>query len=380
MLAGLSHDRDAIERVLEYGTNRFDRERLGPPPVLPLADEPHVTAWRHYRTEAGGDAFGYLQRRLPQLRIPVRQGVSGTEAYGRVVRRGEAFAEASFGGVLQLARPDAFTFEIHNHPAGALPVLSTSHRDDFTVLYQALGCRNEPIALSPSVNAHMVAGLVNWDRVGRYRERWLAEPGTGRTEAAWAAERQRVAESAPGTFRDRLVLTHDAPYSGVSAEMLGLGMDEQAWRRVSQALRLEHEFTHYATKRLFGGMYVNLLDETIADFMGITAALDDYRASWFLAFLGLEDWPRVRASGRVHAYRRSLDDASFELVCMLTVAVATHLEQLHGASDAQGARSRFFLALTSLSLEQLGGPEYDREFAHASDAARALLHVAPSNE
>lgn len=47
----------------------------------------------------------------------------------------------------------------------------------------------------------------------------------------------------------------------------------QSWLKASTVLRLEHELTHLATKRLLGEMRLNLLDELVADCMGMVAAL-----------------------------------------------------------------------------------------------------------
>ena len=44
----------------------------------------------------------------------------------------------------------------------------------------------------------------------------------------------------------------------------------------------------------------NLLDELIADYMGITAAAGQYRSDWFLRFMG---WSRFRPTGRAPGYK-----------------------------------------------------------------------------
>ncbi|MBI5443160.1 MAG: hypothetical protein HY900_18330, partial [Deltaproteobacteria bacterium] len=117
----------AVEEVLRYCETRFRTPRV-PPPVLPLADEPHVADWRRYLLEAGDHPFDALQERLPQLAIPVGTGVSKAPAYRDVTRRGAAFSSADFGGRLRLDEPRALQVTIESHPAGALPVLSTSNR------------------------------------------------------------------------------------------------------------------------------------------------------------------------------------------------------------------------------------------------------------
>ena len=291
MLRGLSRDDAAVEAVARYCANPFPPQPLPPPPVFPLATEPHVADWSRYAAEAGGDPFAYLQRSLPQLGVPIRAGISKTDAYGRVARRGEPCLEETFGERLRLQRPQALRLVIHQHPAGALPVLVSSERGDFETLVRALACRSEPEPISSSVNAQMVAGFINWERVQRYRDAWLAEGGS---QDGWPEEMARAAREESWRFYDRFMLTCERPYSDVSASQLGLAMSEADWVEKSTLLRVEHEFTHYATKRAFGAMSLHLFDETIADFMGTTLALGTFRAEWFLRFLGLEAWPAVR--------------------------------------------------------------------------------------
>src|SRR6185295_212429 len=146
----------------------------------------HVAAWRGYATE-GPSTFEVLQRRLPQLCIPIREGVSSTPAYARVARQGAPFAEEAFDGKLTLTRPERLDLRIHEHMAGALPVLMTDCRVDFETLTRALAHRSEPVPVHPSVNAHLVGGFINWDRVSGCRKEWLARTGTD-ASAAWPAE------------------------------------------------------------------------------------------------------------------------------------------------------------------------------------------------
>jgi len=64
------------------------------------------------------------------------------------------------------------------------------------------------------------------------------------------------------------------------------GPSEAEWLEASTNLRLEHELTHLATKSLLGEMRLNLLDELIADCMGMVAALGFFSAELFGRCLG----------------------------------------------------------------------------------------------
>jgi hypothetical protein len=90
-------------------------------------------------------------------------------------------------------------------------------------------------------------------------------------------------------YQDRLIILSAGPYSNVTASNLGL--TETEWQQLSLKIRLEHESTHYFTRRFFGSMRNNIADELIADYRGIVAALGYYRSDWFLHFVGLESFP-----------------------------------------------------------------------------------------
>jgi len=203
----------AIEAVLQYNANPFAESRL-PPPVFPLPDEPHVADWRAYAGACGLEAFPYLQSRLPQLCIPISAGVSATEAYARVVRRGQPFDAAAFGGRLALERPEDLRIRIYEHATGALPVLMTGHRSDFVALDRALACRSEPVDIGPAVNAHLVSGVPNWDRLRRYQATWAANHPEARDDS-WLREMKCASAEEPALFYDRLVLACDGPYSNL---------------------------------------------------------------------------------------------------------------------------------------------------------------------
>ena len=350
-------------RVRAYCQQRFDASRLPSPLVLPLPDEPHVASWRTYAVEGVGRVFERLQQSLPQLRIPIRAGISQSVAYGDVARRGEPFSERLFGGTLTLRNPAALQLFVRDHPMGALPVLWTPDRADFETLVRALGCRSEPEVIHPAVNAQLVSGFVNWDRVRRYRDAW------GGREPDWPGELQRVDTQQPSAFRDRAVVITTAPYSGVNARDLGLGLDEPAWLEASHVVRLEHEFTHYATKRLYGAMRAHVYDELIADCMGLTAGLGAYTARCALTCLGLEGWPVLRPDARVQAYRGDLEDAVFAEVCALAAPAATSLERITTTHDLAADRGRFLLALTLLTLDDLAAADAADRFENTYRAA-----------
>ncbi|MBC8123148.1 MAG: hypothetical protein H7Y22_15085, partial [Gemmatimonadaceae bacterium] len=223
-------------------------------------------------------------------------------------------------------------------------------------LVQALVRRNEPEPVSESMGACLVQGLNNWDRVEKLRAHWESGCPEDRSESAWHAH-FRTLVPRKELYQDRLVILSQGPYSNIPASALGL--DEAEWLKISLAIRLEHECTHYFTYRALGSARNNLFDELLCDYMGITAATGRYSATWFLKFLGLEDFPTVRADGRVHLYRGKppLPDAAFAIQQRLTVRAAHNLEAIDRQYAAGRERIFVLLAASHLSLEELASED-----------------------
>src|ERR1700745_85993 len=107
--------------------------------AFPVPPEPHVAAWEAYAAEAAlRGAWEVLRGRLVQFRFPVQQGISQTEAYRSVTRRGVATADSPEAPGLVLAAPEKLRLWVHASLAGPVPVLCTSERADFVSLVRAL--------------------------------------------------------------------------------------------------------------------------------------------------------------------------------------------------------------------------------------------------
>jgi hypothetical protein len=337
-------DAEAAE-LLAYNENVFQTVAASEM-SFPLPDEPFVKIWESY----AASGLAYLQKVLPQLSFPIEAGISETAAYRAATRKGSS----DRGTGLPLRAPEQCEIRIHPTPAGRIPLLITRVREDFVLLVQALTMRNEPNPVPDSMGACMVAGFNNWDRIARYRADWESNhPGEN-----WDAEFQRLI-SQKHLYQDRFTILSDGPYSSVPAAALGLGDEE--WRAMSLAIRREHECAHYFTRRVFQSMRNNILDELIADYCGITAACGSYRASWFLRFAGLEDFPRYREGGRLQNYRTGLSDASFVLLQGLVERAARNLEQFDrdhaGILRQPQSLPRLLVTLSQFTLEELAAEQ-----------------------
>jgi len=358
-----------IPELLAYNSNDFRRDLLACPVRLPLASEPHVEAWEGYASDACREGvFQVLARVLVQLHFPISEGLSQTEGYRAATLRGQPVWQIREASGLRLAESDRLELQLHRSYAGPIPVIMVRNPDDFRLLVQALTMRNEPGLVPDSMGACIVAGYNNWDRIGRLREAWEeANPGSN-GELEWKVEFRRLIPQKE-LYQDRFIILSDNPYSGVPGSKLGISTEE--WRTLSLRIRLEHECAHYLTRRLLSRMKNNILDELIADYCGIVAAAGEYRAKWFLTFLGLEDFPEYREGGRLQNYRGEppLSDGAFRVLQRLVKAAAENLEEFHGrhtpgSCDKQIAM-RVAFALTRLTMEELAGRDAQQRLATA---------------
>ncbi len=364
---------DAAE-LAPYCDNPYQAAALSAPPPLPLADEPFVPFWEKCAADAAvrGSAAA-LRDRLPQLCFPIREGISESAAYRAATRRGVPPAELPEDATgLPLRRPAELAIVLHPSAAGRIPLLISRCREDFESLVRALSRRNEPWPVPRAMGAQMVAGFNNWARLAELRQAWEATPPAERATPTWNAEMERL-QGHRDLYQDRFILLSDGPYSGVAAAEVGVG--EGRWRELSLTIRREHECTHYLTRRLFGAMRNNLLDELIADYLGVAVAAGRLRPEWLLRFLGLEDVPRYRAGGRLEIYRGSppLSAGAFAVLQRLVVAAVAHLAAFDAARRPPLATPRdrgvLVTALCSLRLDELAAEDAPELLAAAYERA-----------
>lgn len=364
------------EELLAYNQNVFDRSNLAYPIQFPLTNEPHLTTWEQYATEAKvKGVFEALSSHLVQLQFPIKEGISQTKVYQGATRKGTSIEANPEATGLVLQQPESLQLIIHQSLAGAIPVLIAPNREDFVSLVQALTMRNEPKLIPASMGACMVAGFNNWHRVSQIRQQWEQQhPGNSDT-ASWNEEFGRLIPQKE-LYQDRFIILSNGGYSNVSGKDLGLS--ENDWQRISLTIRLEHECTHYFTRRMFGSMRNNLLDELIADYRGIVMACNYYRADWFLRFLGLESFPQYRLGGRLENYRGQppLSERAFKILQMLVKAAAENLAQFEAQKLWQlqdyTAQSLMLMALTTLTIEELASSEASLILETALDEIQKL--------
>lgn len=353
------------EELLRYDPGDLAGARFPRAMRLPLPDEAFVPAWREYCGECAASGFRALARRLVQLRFPVREGISQTEDYRAATRRGAPVESMPSAVGIDLARADACTVTIHPTWAGSVPVIQAGCREDFVGLVRAFTARNEPVPVPSSQGACIVSGYNNWDRVGRFRDDWIRDNPAGTFSLDLVRDRHDA-------YQDRFILLSNAPYSGVSAEAVGLTPSD--WLILSQSIRREHECAHYWTRRVLSSMGNRVFDEIVADYCGLFAACGRLRADWLLLFLGL-DAASSGVPGRLRNYRGNppLSDEAFGLLQKVTVAAVEHLDAFdrRHAAELTGRRGLLLILLTlsRMTLEALAsgnaGSQLVRHLRHS---------------
>jgi hypothetical protein len=296
-----------------------------------------------------------------------------TEDYRAATRKGISPDGLPGATGLELEHPERIELLLHTSPAGRIPVIIARGRDEFAALLRALGRRNEPVPVSDSQGALMISGYNNWERLGALRRRWEALAPEERETATWNEEMARITPRKE-LYQDRFILLSNGPYSAVPAADLELGDEE--WREISLAIRRDHECAHYFTRRLFGSMRNNLLDELIADYTGMTAATGSFRADWFLRFLGIV--PEVGPGSRVHIYRGDppLSDGAFRVLHELIARAAANVERFDErfAGPRDAAELAFLIAvLAALRLEDMAAPDGVERLERAMEEVRSRL-------
>jgi len=345
-----------LEELLAYTARRI-RDPGDTAPRYALVDEPHVETWLGYEEEAREiGAFAALQRRFAQLQFPIASGMSEDATYRAATRRGIFAPTGGAQAGLELLRPEAVELTVCETMAGRIPVIVAPERSDFVSLVRAFTGRSEPVDVPDSMGACMVSGLNNWHRIRAYRESWESAQARPPSEAMWSEEFRRLVPRKE-LYQDRFVMLSIGPYSAVAADDIGLEWAE--WSDLSLVIRREHEFTHYFTLRMFGTMRNHLLDELIADFVGLVRATGSYKRELALRFLGLESHPEYRDGGRLQAYRGdpSLSDGAFAVLQEIAVRAAGNFQRTSDERpellvDLNGL-ARLTHALAALSLEEL---------------------------
>ena len=373
VLASYGASPGETEELLRYNSNTFAFAMPGNV-QFPLADEGYVEAWSMYSAEvARANDFKAIYPWIPQLQFPIQEGLSQKSEYIAATRQGLMTYPEGIASGLYLERPDRCRIILHSGMAGRIPVILTASRADFVALVRAFTKKGEPVPVPESMGAVIIGGYNNWHRIQLLRDAYFAAENSGWD---WQAKFQEIKEQ-KDLYQDRFIILSPGAYSGVEAASLQL--EDEQWASISVAIRLEHECTHFFTRRVFGSMRNNLLDELIADYCGLDKAVAEYSAEWALRFLGLEEDAGYRIGGRLENYRGNppLSHSSFAILGRLVRDVVANLERFNAATAAWRGTDPYrvasILTLVNFTLEELAAQGAEARLTQQFGMHQALL-------
>ena len=236
--------------------------------------------------------------KYPQLTLPVREGMSKSEEYISIVRKGILPADPVF------SLPESGVAEqiIVDTPVGETEVLYLSDREIFEYFVRVLGYRCEPVPIPASTGAILISGINNWRKIKAHQQEYLLAGGKD-----WAEEFRQFT-SVPENFKETVILLSRGNYSALCAQ--DAGMEEEEWLEKSRSIRTYHELSHFVSRKLFLPNKEVLRDEVVADSVGIVAAFGYYDSLLAKKVLGIEG-DTYREGGRLENYvdREQLSEA-----------------------------------------------------------------------
>ena len=229
----------------------------------------------------------HLARRYPQLTLPISDETRHSERYRNVVLRGEP----------PESEPD-FSFSANDRletvatPAGEIDVLSLCDRADFEHCIRALAYRCEKSAIPPTMGASIISGLINWEKIWKHKEEYVAGGGDD-----WDSEFERFT-SERKNYRDTIIVLSRGYYSALPPAEAGF--PEKEWLELSYTIRKYHELAHFVSQRLYPENKDAVRDEILADMNGVIAALGHFDAELEGKLLGIRNGEYIH--GRLENY------------------------------------------------------------------------------
>ena len=225
----------------------------------------------------------------PQLSLGIKEGMSQSEEYRNIVRRGIMPDKLTFPFELS-GEEDEYTLDT---PAGEVNVLYLPDRAIFEYFIKVLAYRNEPIEIPLSMGASLISGINSWRKIYAHKEEYLQ---SGKDD--WDEEFARFI-SVKENYKDTVLIVSKGYYSALKPEYINMNSDE--WLEKSKTIRIYHEISHYISRKLFIENKEVLRDEIVADAIGFIAAFGYYDSLLARKVLGIDN-EKFNRDGRLINY------------------------------------------------------------------------------
>ena len=238
----------------------------------------------------GTEVLRALAKKYYGLYLPVEKGMSQSPWYRQYVLAGKPENTEELPGFTGSEQDEIFPFST---PAGEVEVIYLERREDFELFLQKLAYRCEPEPIRPDVGAMMISGVINWEKIESHKRKYLEKGNLD-----WKEEFRRFT-SRPENFKDRVLILSGGPYSNYPAQKAGYTPEE--WKQISIDIRMYHECTHYVCRNRWPEKKETVLDEVLADAVGLLGATGRYDRRLALEFLGVAE-DGTYTGGRLGAY------------------------------------------------------------------------------
>ena len=225
----------------------------------------------------------------PQLSLGIQEGMSQSEEYRNIVRKGIMPDKLAFPFELS-GEEDEYTIDT---PAGEVSVLYLPDRAIFEYFIKVLAHRNEPVEIPLSMGASLISGINSWRKIYAHKEEYLQ---SGKDD--WDEEFARFI-SVKENYKDTVLIVSKGYYSALKPEYINMNSDE--WLEKSKTIRIYHEISHYISRKLFIENKEVLRDEIVADAIGFIAAFGYYDSLLARKVLGIDN-EKFNRDGRLINY------------------------------------------------------------------------------
>lgn len=282
------------------------------------------------QNKMSGQVLDEYLRRYPQLTLPIADGMSASDAYRDIVRKGKPPGE--YPNPFHGTDEDGIFYI--DTPAGKAEVLYLADRRDFRRFLQSIVYRCEPAEIPASTGAMHISGITNWQKIHTHKEEYLK---AGNFD--WSREFRRFTAE-PANFKDTLLVVSKGEYSALPHTEAGFSQAE--WIETSLTIRIYHELTHFVCRKLYPERKDVIWDEIAADCMGIYKALGYYDTLLAQKLLGVEG-DSYKPGGRLENYVE--EDMPTEQCCRDVKAQIMELKEILGvreSADIWGTLSKLY--------------------------------------
>lgn len=270
----------------------------------------------------GSEVLTFLAGIYQQLYIP--PGENNTEKYDNVVKSGHEIPDGDLSHFITDEK-DRLAYE--DTPEGEVIVITLYNRQDFVTFLRIMANRCTLADIPDTQGASIISGVINRSKIRKHKEDYISgEIEKGNVFPDWKTEFERFT-SDKNNYLDTLIVLSVGPYSGICAERInelfeGCGINhvplsDDEWISYSDTIRKYHECTHYICRKRFPDKTDPVIDELVADAVGIYAAFGRFYKELEALFLGIDD--NGYAGGRLENYvkadtgtekQKQLDDLS----------------------------------------------------------------------